>query len=76
MEGAFLTNSVAPDTVAPADLTRLAYMFLSETLHQHLEEEGILGDHGLRWSRLIRHLETREFDFSFAKLEGELERLR
>ena len=76
VEGAFLTNNVIPDTVAPADLMRLGYMFFSETFYQHLEDEGTLGDHGLRWPGLLRHLETREFEFTFAKLEGELERLK
>lgn len=55
---------------------RLGYIFFSETFHQHLEEEGTLGETGMRWTKLIRHLENREFDFTYAKLEGELEKLK
>ena len=76
VEGAFHTNLVVPDHVSPADLTRLGYIFFAENFHQHLEEEGTLGETGMRWKGLIRHLENREFDFTYAKLEGELEKLK
>jgi hypothetical protein len=66
VEAAFSTCGISPQSVSPTDLCRIAFMFLSETFHRHLEQEGILGTK--RWLQLLRHLEAREFDFTFRKL--------